>query len=530
MMKQRKQTAVAVVLACAAMGAQAQDRAWLDKSKSADERARAAVAAMTLDEKLLLIVSYTDKKRPGEAAGRYRAARGQGRRRGAPHRGLGRLRARHRAPRHSAAMADRRGRSASRTQGGAQKARAHGAAVRPGHRGHLGSRSWSAAGGAMIGARGARLGFNVMLAGGVNLVREPRNGRNFEYGGEDPLLAGMIVGAQITGIQSNHIISTIKHFASTTRKPTATTVNVDHRPRAGAHVGPARVPDRHRAVESRLGDVLVQPGQRRARLRERLPAERGAASSDWGWQGLRDVGLGRVHRPRRPPTPGSTSNPAIPVRRPAVLRRAALKAAWQSGEVTRGAARRDGAAHPAHAVRQGRDRPSGEDRGTIDFAAHAAVARARRGSRLRAAEERGRAAAAARTRKRIAVIGGHADKGVLAGGGSSLVYPVGGNAVPGLEPTSWPGPIMYYPSSPLQAHQGASCRRRRSPTRAARIAAAAARWPQAATSRSCSPRSGTASRRIRRSTLDGQPGRADRRGRQRQSQARWWCSRPAAPC
>jgi beta-glucosidase len=61
--------------------------------------------------------------------------------------------------------------------------------------------------------------------------------------------------------------------------------------------------------------------------------------------------------------------------------------------------------------------------------------------------------------KRIVVIGGHADKGVLAGGGSSLVYPVGGNAVPGLKPTSWPGPVMYYPSSPLAAirEAGAGC-------------------------------------------------------------------------
>ena len=51
---------------------------------------------------------------------------------------------------------------------------------------------------------------------------------------------------------------------------------------------------------------------------------------------------------------------------------------------------------------------------------------------------------------RIAVIGGHADKGVLSGGGSSQVYPDGGNAVPGLEPTSWPGPVVYYPSAPRE--------------------------------------------------------------------------------
>jgi beta-glucosidase len=53
--------------------------------------------------------------------------------------------------------------------------------------------------------------------------------------------------------------------------------------------------------------------------------------------------------------------------------------------------------------------------------------------------------------RRIAVIGGHADTGVLSGGGSSQVYPVGGKAVPGIAPTSWPGPVVYLPSSPLAA-------------------------------------------------------------------------------
>ncbi len=68
-------------------------------------------------------------------------------------------------------------------------------------------------GGAMIGSEARAKGFNVMLVGGVNLVRDPRAGRNFEYLGEDPLLAGTLVGAQIAGVQSNRIIATIKHFA-----------------------------------------------------------------------------------------------------------------------------------------------------------------------------------------------------------------------------------------------------------------------------------------------------------------------------
>ncbi|HEY3636880.1 MAG TPA: beta-glucosidase [Rhizomicrobium sp.] len=67
--------------------------------------------------------------------------------------------------------------------------------------------------GSMVGAEARARGFNVVLDGGVNLAREPRGGRTFEYAGEDPLLAGTMAGAEIEGIQSNGIVSTVKHFA-----------------------------------------------------------------------------------------------------------------------------------------------------------------------------------------------------------------------------------------------------------------------------------------------------------------------------
>jgi beta-glucosidase len=91
--------------------------------------------------------------------------------------------------------------------------------------------------------------------------------------------------------------------------------------------------------------------------------------------------------------------------------------------------------------------------GDIDFEAHAAVTRAGAEAGAVLLKNEGGLMPLSTGLKRIAVIGGHADAGVLAGGGSSLVYPVGGNAVPGLEPTSWPGPVMYYPSSPMRAIQ-----------------------------------------------------------------------------
>ena len=69
------------------------------------------------------------------------------------------------------------------------------------------------AAGAAIGREARSRGFNVLLAGGVNLARDPRNGRNFEYLSEDPLLSADLAAASIEGIQGEGVISTIKHFS-----------------------------------------------------------------------------------------------------------------------------------------------------------------------------------------------------------------------------------------------------------------------------------------------------------------------------
>jgi len=69
------------------------------------------------------------------------------------------------------------------------------------------------AGSAAIAQDARASGLNVLLAGGVNLTREPRNGRNFEYLGEDPLLAGTLAGETIRAIQDQHVMSTTKHYA-----------------------------------------------------------------------------------------------------------------------------------------------------------------------------------------------------------------------------------------------------------------------------------------------------------------------------
>src|SRR5499427_11011385 len=67
--------------------------------------------------------------------------------------------------------------------------------------------------GRMLGREARSRGFNVQLAGGVNLTRDPRNGRNFEYLSEDPLLTAALAAESINGIQGEGVISTIKHYS-----------------------------------------------------------------------------------------------------------------------------------------------------------------------------------------------------------------------------------------------------------------------------------------------------------------------------
>jgi beta-glucosidase len=68
--------------------------------------------------------------------------------------------------------------------------------------------------GSVIGRELSAYGINVNLGGNTNMTaREPRDGRTFETKGEDPILAGVTTAAHLRGVQDQHVMADIKHFA-----------------------------------------------------------------------------------------------------------------------------------------------------------------------------------------------------------------------------------------------------------------------------------------------------------------------------
>lgn len=303
-------------------------------------------------------------------------------------------------------------------------------------------------GGAMIGAEARASGFNVMLAGGVNLEREPRNGRNFEYGGEDPLLAGTIVAQQIKGIESNNIISTMKHYAVNDQE-----------------VGRFIVDSRIDETAARMSDLLAMqfvieqadPGSVMCsynRLNGTYACENNyllneVLKKDWGYKGFVMSDWGAVHSTVAAASSGLDQESAWEFDA-APYFGGSLKEAVENGAVAQ--SRLDDMVKRILRTMYAKgvmDHPVSEG-GAIDFTAHALVSRADEEDAAVLLKNDKALLPLRSDLRKIAVIGAHSDVGVISGGGSSQVYPLGGNAVPGAEPTSWPGPVEYFPSSPLR--------------------------------------------------------------------------------
>lgn len=186
--------------------AQTAAQPWMDKSRSPDARADLLQAQMTQDESLQLVIGYMGSTlhfpfaKPAPAELKPLLPGTAGFVPGIPRLGIPGL---------------------AETDAGVGIA--NGLQMRPGDTatafpsGLAGAATWNAdlafAEGQAIAQEARDRGFNVVLDGAINLAREPRGGRTFEYAGEDPLLAGTIVGEEIRGIQSRDVLSTTKHLA-----------------------------------------------------------------------------------------------------------------------------------------------------------------------------------------------------------------------------------------------------------------------------------------------------------------------------
>jgi beta-glucosidase len=303
--------------------------------------------------------------------------------------------------------------------------------------------------GAMIGAEARASGFNVMLAGGINLAREPRNGRNFEYGGEDPLLAGTMVGAQIRGIQSNHVIATLKHLALNDQETGRKSIDI--------HIADD---------QARMSDLLAfeialdigHPGavmcaynrvngiyacENRLLMQQFLKRDLhypGYVMSDWG----------AVHSTVESALAGLDQESAALPFDAQVYFGAPLRTAVQAGRVPQ--ARIDDIVR--RILRSMMANGLFEYpivTAPIDFKADGDVSQHDAEESMVLLRNENHVLPLSPDTRRIAVIGAHADVGVLSGGGSAQVYPVGGPALNGLGPQTFPGPIVYQPSSPLAA-------------------------------------------------------------------------------
>lgn len=317
------------------------------------------------------------------------------------------------------------------------------------------------ASGAMIGREAWRKGFNVLLAGGMNLARDPRGGRNFEFLGEDPLLAGTLAGATVRGIQDQHVIATVKHFALNDQET--------RRRFADATIGEAAM----RESDLLAFEIAIEQGHPGAVMcaynlvngvhacgnRHLLGR---VLKGDWRYPGFVMSDWGAVHAATDALAGLDQESAARFDRR--IYFGKPLRRALKTGAVPQ--SRIDDMVHrilrSMFAVGLFDHPPQ---RGKIDYAADAAVARRVADAGIVLLKNAHHILPLAAATPRIAVIGGRADLGVISGGGSSQVLPVSADGeFPSISIDGDPdghvpsGTLVLDPDAPLHAIRKAAPR------------------------------------------------------------------------
>lgn len=410
----------------------------MEQRSDAQARARAIVARMTLDEKLLLVHGLFPPMADGKTTNELIPSAGHID--GVPRLGIPLVRESDASLGVANQVEQRKGDVATALPSGLATAATFDPEI-------------ARAGGAMIGAEARAKRFNVLLAGGVNLTRDPWNGRNFEYLGEDPLLAGTLGGAHIAGVQSNRIVSTIKHYALNAQE-------------TGRMVADARIGE----ADLRMSDLLAfqiaieqgRPGSVMCAYNKvngdwacenrRLLTD--ILKRDWGYRGWVMSDWGGVHSTAKAANAGLDQQSGQELDKAPYFGEP-LRQAVAKGDVPM--ARLDDMVvrYLTGLIETGAyDAPMPERAASIPYARNADVAQRAAEAGIVLLKNEGGILPIARTARRVVLIGGGADVGVLSGGGSSQVRSVGGAPIEialAEGAASSFARITYHASSPLLA-------------------------------------------------------------------------------
>jgi beta-glucosidase len=299
--------------------------------------------------------------------------------------------------------------------------------------------------GSVIGRELRDQGHNMSLGGGVNLTREPRNGRNFEYAGEDPILAGHFVGHLVRGIQSQKVMSNLKHFAVNDQETGRNVLNVvaDRRTLREtdllafeiAHeiAQPAAIMCSYNKVN---GDYACENDYLLNQVLKKDFGFRGWVLSDWG--GTHSTvkaainGLDQEQAEDKffgAPLKAAVERAQVPAARLNDMVHRILRSMFAVGVI---------------------DEPPTVRRVVDPFRGREEAQRVAEESIVLLKNDAG-GLPLSKNIGSIALIGSHADIAVLSGGGSAQVDAPGGNAIdPKPGSAGWLAPV-WFPSSPLKA-------------------------------------------------------------------------------
>jgi beta-glucosidase len=298
----------------------------------------------------------------------------------------------------------------------------------------------------VIGRELRAQGFNVTLGGGVNLAREPRNGRTFEYAGEDPLLAGTMVGNMMKCEQAQHVVGDIKHYVMNDQETGRSGMNA---------VISKRAMQESDLLAFHIAISIANPGAVMCSYNkingdfgcENSYTLRDVLKKEWGFKGYVMSDWAGTHSTEKASAAGLDQEQPM-----ADFFGPKLKAAVKAGRVPMSEID-DHARRVLYAMFLSGIVDDPPEKGVVDVHKGLEVAQQVEEKSIVLLKNADSVLPIDAAKiKSIAIIGGHADVGMISGGGSAQVDPPGGNAImpPGKGATHWQDHI-WFPTSPLKA-------------------------------------------------------------------------------